>query len=185
VAEVLFVNIDSCVRCFSCEAACRQENNLSVETQSRWCQVMTVGPRWVSQELHMDFAPIMCFQCDDAICSQFCPVGAISRTEDGIVHVNCEACVGCELCVLACPFGCMYYNAVEGVAGKCELCAERVDKGLEPACVQHCIGGALQFLPEAEVERIISSMHAIQIGRVCYASCKWKLQDILGIQEST
>jgi len=176
--KVLFIDLDNCVRCHACEIACRQEHDLTFDTKSRWCQVMAIEPRWAENELHMDFVPTMCFQCDDPICAYFCPVDAISRSEDGIVVVDEDTCIGCKLCIHGCPYGVMFYNEVKGVAGKCDLCTSRIQHGLEPACVQHCIGGALQFVTREELTVLTAQKHTVSVGTVSYASSKWKLTEL-------
>jgi len=176
--KILFIDVDNCVRCYACEIACRQEHGLTFDTKSRWCQVMAVEPRWAENELHMDFVPTMCFQCDDPICAYFCPVDAILRSEGGIVGVDEEVCTGCKLCVYACPYGAMFYNEVKGVAGKCDLCISRIHNGLEPACVQHCIGGALQFVTREELTMLTAQRNTLSVGTVSYASSKWKLTEV-------
>ena len=108
-------------------------------------------------------------------CAHFCPVGAISRSENGLVLIDEESCTGCKLCVYGCPYGAMFYNEVQRVAGKCDLCADRTGHGLEPACVQHRIGGALQFVDRDEVANLASQAHTVSIGSVTYMSGKWKL----------
>lgn len=175
--KILLIDLDTCVRCYACEVACREEHNLSFESQSRWCQVMTVGPRWVSQGLHLDFVPTMCFQCDDTPCASFCFVDAISKREDGIVMVDEVVCNGCKLCVSGCPYGAMFFNETKGIAGKCDFCISRIQVGLEPTCVQHCIGGALQFVTDEELTTITSVEHTLRIGMIYYASSKWRLSN--------
>jgi Fe-S-cluster-containing dehydrogenase component len=174
--KVLLVDIDNCVRCHSCQVACRQEHGLSFDTQSKWCQVMTIGPRRIGQELHIDFVPMMCFQCDDPICTYFCPVNALSKRADGKVVIDEEACTGCRLCVYGCPYGNIFYNETKGAVGKCDLCSSRVRHGIEPACVQHCIGGALQFLTHEELTHITTGEHTYRMGMVYYNSSKWKVK---------
>lgn len=176
--KVLLIDLDNCVRCYACELACRQEHDLTYETKSRWCKVMTIEPRWVNQELHMDFVPVMCVQCDDPICAYFCPVNAISKGEDGIVAIDEEVCTGCRLCVHGCPYGALFFNEMRGVIGKCDLCINRVHSGIEPACVQHCIGGALQFVSHEELNNITLGEHILRMGMVYYASSKWKLRKL-------
>jgi len=86
-----------------------------------------------------------------------------------------EACSGCKLCINACPYGCMAYNELKGTAGKCDLCTDRIQHGLEPACVQHCIGGALQLVTHEELVRITQGEHTHRRGAVTYVSSKWRL----------
>jgi Fe-S-cluster-containing dehydrogenase component len=173
--KFLAVDLDACVRCYSCEIACRQENGLSLETQSRWCRVQTIPSREVGGELHLDFVPVMCLQCEDPRCAQFCPVEAIDKKEDGRVLIDEEKCIGCRQCVPGCPYGAMYFNEGTRKAGKCDLCSSRVESGIEPSCVQHCIGGALRFVTGAEAQELARGRHSVRAGRTMYLSSKWKL----------
>ena len=86
--KLLLIDIDSCVRCHACEIACRQEHNLSVETGSCWCRIMTVGPRRLEGKLRMDFVPLTCFHCDEPGCAAACPSNAISKSKDGLVLID-------------------------------------------------------------------------------------------------
>ena len=92
--EVLVVDLDACVRCYSCEIACRQENSFGFETKSRWCRVQTIPPREMGGELHLDFVPVMCLHCEEPMCANFCPVEAIHKEEDGRVMIDGETCIG-------------------------------------------------------------------------------------------
>jgi Fe-S-cluster-containing dehydrogenase component len=174
--KILLIDIDSCVRCHACEIACRQEHDLTAETASCWCRVLTVGPRRVAGKLHMDFIPVVCRQCDDPLCAAICPTGAIRKNDIGLVLIDEAACNGCKLCLYACPYGCISFNEVNRTAGHCDQCRGRTEAGLDPACVQHCIGGALQFVGSEDLEERTSGQHRFLSGRVCYVSSKWKLQ---------
>ncbi|MFC1981317.1 4Fe-4S dicluster domain-containing protein [Chloroflexota bacterium] len=171
--KLLLIDIDNCIRCYACEIACKEENDFPAGPRA--CRVITVGPREVEGELHMDFTPLMCVHCDDPFCANFCPFNAITKREDGIVIINEEECNGCGRCIHGCPYGVLYFNPQKEVAGKCSLCIERIDYGLEPSCVQHCIGGALQFVTPEELENITEGTHKARVGKVCYTSSKWKL----------
>ncbi|MCX5909274.1 MAG: 4Fe-4S binding protein [Deltaproteobacteria bacterium] len=176
--KFLLVDIDACVRCYACEVGCRQENGLSFETKSRWCRVQTVGPREVKGELYLDFLPVMCLQCRDPLCAQFCPVEAISKKEDGRVVIDEEACIGCRQCTYGCPYGAMYFNEVTQKAGKCNLCLSRTEAGIEPSCVQHCIGGSLRYVNKAELEELTRGRHWARLGETYYLSSKWKVNPL-------
>jgi Fe-S-cluster-containing dehydrogenase component len=69
----------------------------------------------------------------------------------------------------------MHFNQEKNVAGKCNLCFSRVDYGLQPSCVQHCIGGALQFLDVERAEEIARGRHRTGTEKVWYISTKWEL----------
>ena len=171
--KVLVVDLDKCIRCLSCEIACKQENDLPLGV--RWIRVVTIGPRIIKGELHMDFIPVMCLHCDDPVCAHFCPTKAIGKREDGVVTLDEDKCTGCRLCVYACPYGVMYFDQDKNVAGKCNLCSLRMDYGLEPSCVQHCIGGALQFLDIEKAKKIAEGRHRTGTEKVWYISNKCEL----------
>lgn len=178
----MVVILDCCIGCHACEIACRQEHDLVYETGSKWCNVMTIKPRFVQNQLHLDFFPIMCIHCSDPLCVKICPMEAVIQREDGIVIVDGKKCNGCKLCVYACPFGAMFFNEVTRVANKCNFCLERLEYGIEPSCVQHCIGGALRFTTQDDLEKITQGKHSISLGKVCYVSSKWRLCSIVSFR---
>jgi tetrathionate reductase subunit B len=91
------------------------------------------------------FVPKLCNQCTNPPCVQVCPVGATYVTEDGVVLIDEEYCIGCRYCIQACPYGVRYLNEEKGVADKCTWCYHRITKGLQPACVEVCPVGARIF----------------------------------------
>jgi Fe-S-cluster-containing dehydrogenase component len=67
------------------------------------------------------------------------------RAKDGIVFVDQSLCVGCKSCITACPWGAPQWNHETGKVVKCDYCMDRVDHGLEPACVSKCVTKCLHF----------------------------------------
>ncbi len=95
--------------------------------------------------------PIHCRHCDDAACLAACPTGAIFRAgETGPVLYDGEKCIGCRMCVQACPFGVISVDAQAKGVLKCDLCIERLADHLDPACVASCPTNALLFIEERE-----------------------------------
>jgi len=84
------------------------------------------------------FVPKMCNHCEHPSCVQVCPVGATFRTEDGVVLIDKEYCIGCEYCVQACPYGARFFDDETRTSDKCTWCYHRITKGLQPACVEVC-----------------------------------------------
>ena len=91
------------------------------------------------------FIPKLCNHCAHPACVQVCPVGATFRTEDGVVLIDHDYCIGCRYCVQACPYGARLFIEEEGVSDKCTWCYHRITKGLMPACVDVCPTGTRIF----------------------------------------
>ena len=82
--------------------------------------------------------PLTCFQCTAAPCAKVCPAGALLQGE-GLVRFVKEACIGCRMCMLACPFGVIGFDSGTGVVTKCDTCDG------DPECVKFCAPRALEF----------------------------------------
>ena len=96
--------------------------------------------------------PRSCLHCETPACVTVCPTGAsYKRAEDGIVLVDEDKCIGCQLCAWACPYGAREFSAKRGVMQKCTLCVDRIyNETLEPAdrqpaCVKACPTRARHF----------------------------------------
>lgn len=87
------------------------------------------------------YLPRMCAHCTYPACLAACPRKAIyKREEDGIVLIDQTRCKGYGECVRACPYKKSMYNPQTRVSEKCIGCYPAVEKGLQPMCVQNCIG---------------------------------------------
>ena len=106
------------------------------------------------------FIPKLCNHCAHPACVQVCPVGATFRTEDGVVLIDHDYCIGCRYCVQACPYGARFINPEIKKADKCDWCYHRVKNGKLPACVTVCPNKARLFGdmndPESQVTRIFN-----------------------------
>ena len=160
----LLADIDACIGCFACEVACKQEHDLPVGP--KWIKVVQIGPTEISGRLFMDFVPMHCRHCEKPPCMAACPVDAISKRNDGIMFFDEELCIGCTECVEACPFGAPQFNPEKEVVQACNLCYERIDKGLSPSCVQNCPTDALLFGdPNALSDRLREKQATSFLGR--------------------
>ncbi|MFC1916608.1 4Fe-4S dicluster domain-containing protein [Chloroflexota bacterium] len=149
----LIVNTDDCIGCNACEVACKQDHNIAVGP--RWIRVYLDSPREIEGKPKLRYMVTHCMHCSHPPCKDACPVEAIDKREDGIVLIDEELCIGCKDCIEACPLGVMQFDELRGAVQKCDLCVERIDRGLKPACVDACPSHCMYFGDTEEItERI-------------------------------
>jgi phenylacetate-CoA ligase len=171
----MVADLDRCVGCQTCTAACRHTNATAPAVQ--WRRVLDIETGSYPS-VSRTFVPVGCQHCADPPCMHVCPTGATGKRADGIVTIDYDLCIGCAYCDVACPYQARFkldgprfaYGRAAtpseteredprrlGVAQKCTFCSDRIDFGLAnglipgadphatPACVNACIAGALHF----------------------------------------
>ena len=134
-----------CIGCQACQVACRVRNNLTPGVYPRKATNYQLGLNGIRLSL-------ACNHCERPACVEVCPVGALTkRSEDGVVVHDPEVCIGCLSCQAACPYDAPQYNDITGKMVKCDMCAERVDLGEDPACVSAC---PLKVLTIGDIEEL-------------------------------
>ena len=153
------VDISRCIGCKGCEVACKEWNELKSEptanfgsyqshkdlTPNTWL-LMRFKEIEVGENLQWLIKKDACLHCEDPGCLYACPApGAIVQYTNGIVDFNQENCIGCQYCVTGCPFDIPRYSAKTKTVSKCNMCIDRVEAGLEPACVKTCPTNAISW----------------------------------------
>jgi len=125
----------TCIGCHACTVACKTEHDIPVGQFRTWVKYVEKGQYPTTTR---EMGVMRCNHCSDAPCVTACPTRALFVREDGIVDFDSANCIGCKMCMQACPYDAIYIDANTHTAAKCNFCAHRIDAGLEPACVQVC-----------------------------------------------
>lgn len=162
----MLIDASTCCGCNACAFACKYQN--ATPQGMYWCKVLhsEVG---TYPNVRQVVLPLSCQHCQNAPCVRACPTGASHYDENHDVQVDYSRCIGCRMCMGACPYHVRQFNWSDpadnpywagvqgagaeqtpfealrssehpkGVVEKCVLCKGRTDQGLEPSCVQTCI----------------------------------------------
>lgn len=134
---------DNCIGCHACEAACSQKNNLPAHISFRSVGYLEGGSYPAYKRMNISMA---CNHCDDPVCLKGCPTRAYTKfAEYGAVLQDPDICFGCGYCTWVCPYNAPQLDPIEGQVSKCNMCVDRLEVGLKPACAEACLGGALDF----------------------------------------
>ena len=128
-----------CTGCRYCELACSVWHTGRIEIGKSRLRIL------FSESGPDRFAAVNCQHCDDPLCAAVCPSETIRKdAATGWVLLHAATCIGCEMCVLACPLAVPYFDQALKVAAKCDFCYG------DPECVKHCSSGALRIVPKSE-----------------------------------
>jgi DMSO reductase iron-sulfur subunit len=134
---------DNCIGCHACESACSEKNDLPAHLSFRSVGYVEGGTYPDYQRMNISMA---CNHCDDPVCLKGCPTGAYTKhAEYGAVIQDPDICFGCGYCTWVCPYNAPQLDPVKGQVEKCNMCVDRLEVGLKPACVSACLGNALNF----------------------------------------
>ncbi len=154
-----------CIGCHACTVACKAEHDVPLGVNRTWVKYIEKG---TFPQTSRSFSVLRCNHCDNAPCVDICPVTALYRRADGIVDFDNQRCIGCRACMQACPYDALYIDPETRTAAKCNYCAHRVDRGLEPACVNVCpthaiVSGDLDD-PHSEIS-LLRSQHLVTVRK--------------------
>jgi molybdopterin-containing oxidoreductase family iron-sulfur binding subunit len=172
----MVIDLDKCLACQSCTAACRMENNTPVagpaETSRHrtilWNEVLPYA-EGEYPKVKLTFIPRPCMHCDDPPCVKVCPVGATYVSSEGAVLIDVQRCIGCRFCTVACPYQARYFNwyapqwpeslrahlnpdpevapRPKGVVEKCTFCVQRLRKARQRAQTENRPFSAADYVP--------------------------------------
>ena len=148
------VDLDACTGCKACVSACHSLNGLEEDELWRSVGLIHSGSEEIAYQQTVTTA---CHHCVEPGCLEGCPVMAYEKDADtGIVRHLDDQCIGCQYCVLKCPYDVPKYSERLGIVRKCDMCTGRLSAGEAPACVQSCPHEAITItlVDRAEVSRL-------------------------------
>lgn len=156
---VFVVDQRKCDGCKKCTQACQKMHYLKPDEE--WIRVYEVDGSGGQKS----FMPRPCMMCENPPCERVCPVGATFKDAEGMVLIDQSKCIGCRMCMSACPYEARTFNwgdplkppaavavkntpefpvpQVKGTAGKCVFCVHNLRQGKLPACIDACSMNAL------------------------------------------
>jgi protein NrfC len=155
----MMIRQNRCIDCERCLEACIITNDVP-EYGYRTMILQRDVPDAIGQK--REFIPVLCNQCNNPPCVRACPVKATYKDkQNGIVMVNYKKCIGCKVCVMACPYNARYFNEEKHSIDKCNFCFDtRISKGEKlTACAAACPAGVRIFgdlsEPNSEVYKLV------------------------------
>ncbi len=198
---VLVIDLRKCEGCVTtdkapqCVEACNAEH--FVPRGQEWIRVL----QFKDETGHSFFLPRPCMQCENAPCVKVCPVGASYHNDEGVVLIDHRRCIGCRLCMAACPYGARVFNweqpenppgalfadyrpeypvpHLKGTVEKCMLCAHRTEDGKLPACAQACPMFAI-YLGDLTEDIATNGKEVVKLSAFLAENHAFRLREELG-----
>jgi dimethyl sulfoxide reductase iron-sulfur subunit len=147
------------------------------------------------------FVPVPCQQCQNPPCTHVCPVGATFSAPEGHVLIDQIRCIGCRICMAACPYDRRFFNwstppqppeaelltydvehqtpAIKGTVMKCDFCVDMARAGRLPHCAQGCPNNAIYY-GDLEEDVATNGKSVIQISRFLSENSAYRLNEEYG-----
>ena len=141
---LLLVDPEKCTGCRTCEVVCSMKHFGECNPTRSFIRSL----RYEKQGEYFVSIPVVCQQCESPMCKDVCPVNAIYQNpKTGAYLVNEDVCLGCRLCVIACPIGGASIDPETNIAVKCDLCDG------DPMCAKFCANEAVTYVRRDKIGR--------------------------------
>jgi len=190
------IDLRRCDGCGDCTLGCQKMHALPAEQE--WIRVYDLVDA-TGHDYHM---PVLCQMCEQAPCVQVCPVGATYHLADGPVVVDQSICIGCRMCMAACPYAVRTFNWTAGpdvpeaerrddplfqkpqkigTVGKCDACVHETREGRLPACVTSCSMEAI-YVGDFVNDVATNGRETVALSQFLHDNDVYRLKEELGTQ---
>jgi len=199
---VRIIDLKKCDGCegLGLEPQCRAAHRQVYRTQEgeEWIDVQKIEGGVGGSSYWM---PIPCMHCENAPCVKVCPVGATYRNENGTVLVDNRKCLGCRMCMAACPYDRRFFYwdnreplpgedlskyspefplpPIRGTVNKCVLCEKFTREDSLPVCVASCPRGAMYF-GDLESDVATNGVEKVSISKLLAENSAYRYKEELG-----
>ena len=169
-----------CIGCKMCEKACAEQHGLPYDDSIAREQKQSEHKYTVVLNHDDKFMRRLCMNCQDPTCASVCPVAAFHKSPLGPVVYEASRCIGCRYCMMACPFSVPKYEWTKALplVRKCDMCFDRLARGLPTACAEACPTGATKFGDRDEL--IAEAKERIAKGQGQYVNHIYGLEEVGG-----
>lgn len=134
MVKVIVVEPERCTGCRTCELACSLKKTGECNPQKSRIRVLSMPHEGLD-------LPVICQHCENAPCRTVCSVGALQRKpQTGAMILEPSVCIGCNACMMVCPYGAINVDLERRELTKCDLCDG------DPTCVKYCVTEAIRFV---------------------------------------
>ncbi len=160
MSKSFFVDTTVCTACRGCQVACKQWHELPAEeTQNRGSyqnpedlsfntyKLVRMNETIIGGKTKWLFFPDQCRHCTVAPCQDTAKDASAIFTDaatGAVIYTANTKGLDADEIIEACPYN-IPRKAADGTLAKCDMCLDRVQNGLEPACVKTCPTGAMNF----------------------------------------
>ena len=190
------IDLRRCDGCGACTKGCQKMHFLASDQE--WIKVYPMVDA-IGGEYHL---PVLCQMCERAPCVQVCPVTATYHLPDGPIVVDQSICIGCRMCMAACPYGVRTFNWRPGpevpsgathdgplfqapqrlgTVGKCDACAHETREGRLPACVTSCAMEAI-YLGDFVTDMATNGRATVGLSQFLRENDVYRLKEHLGTE---
>lgn len=198
---VMVIDEAKCDGCKKCTEACQTMHH--TESDREWIKVFKMKDADAEAPY---FFPKPCFHCDNPPCTKVCPVNATFKRQDGIVLIDNERCIGCRMCMAACPYSTRFFNwsapsaeqraevgdiayspeqsipRRKGTVEKCDFCPDMIRQGKMPACVSGCPMDVIYFGDQNEDAVTNASGVTVKLSKLLEDNAGYRHLEELGTQ---